>query len=157
MHTNEVHMKLSPAVSVQTSTKHAAQVLQRRKHWVQEQQDLVQEQLDAMRARKDFAAQEREDEGVCVWPLQYHVRCWQVWHSCEGLGETTIVNNMCSRVQIHRKASGILWRCMMRSYMGRWTRLLSEPRCTSSGSTSGPRETPKSRRHTTARCNKHAA
>ena len=64
-------MQLSPSVSIQTSTKHASQVLERRKKWVQEQQDLVQQQLDAMSARKDFAAREKADEGVWFWPTMY--------------------------------------------------------------------------------------
>lgn len=75
-------MKLSPTVAIHTSTKHAAQVLERRKTWVQEQQTLVQEQLDAMRARKDFAVQEKEDDGVRFWPVQQQWIRYGVTPSC---------------------------------------------------------------------------
>lgn len=64
VHTNEVHLKLSPAVSVHTSSKHATEILGRRTAWVQEQQALVEEQIQAMEARKEFAAQEKDSGGV---------------------------------------------------------------------------------------------
>lgn len=64
MHTNEVYMRLSSNVTVHTSASHASGILERRKAYIKEQQDLVDQQLGAMTARKRFATEEREQQGV---------------------------------------------------------------------------------------------
>lgn len=64
--TNEVFVHLSSTVLVHTSTKQAQSILQRRRDYTVDKQDLVRQQLDALKSRRVFADSEKEQDGVCT-------------------------------------------------------------------------------------------
>lgn len=78
--TNEVHVHLSSSTMVHTSTKHAQAVLRRRRDYTVEKQELVQQQLDALKSRRVFANSEKEQDGVCnisppdTWQLRSYLK-----------------------------------------------------------------------------------
>lgn len=59
VHTNEVHVHLSSSITVNTSTKHAKSILQRRRDYTVDKQDMLQQQLDSLRSRRAFAKSEK--------------------------------------------------------------------------------------------------
>eukprot|EP00892_Ulva_mutabilis_P003224 jgi/Ulvmu1/12902/UM098_0090.1 len=66
VHTNEVFVHLSSDIAVHTSTKHAQAVLQRRRDYTVEKQELVQQQLDSLKSRRVFAESEKVQDGEAV-------------------------------------------------------------------------------------------
>jgi prefoldin subunit 5 len=74
VHTNEVHMHLGADVMIDTSSKHAQSVLQRRAEFTMQQMHALGKNISALKARPDLASDsgadnEVLDPAICVMQI----------------------------------------------------------------------------------------